>query len=112
MLLISDFVLSESVSLWACFERLKTLEDPQHKKASVAAIIHLAVGETPLSGVVQEDATDLTKIGNEFDIRHFEIGKHELSDPLHLDYLYGRLFNLIWLLLNHAAGEAATRRAS
>jgi hypothetical protein len=85
--------------LWACFERLKTLEDPQHKKASVAAIIHLAVGETPLLGVVQEDATDLTKIGNQFDIRHFEIGKHELSDPLHLDYLYGRLYNLIWLLL-------------
>ncbi len=49
---------------------------------------------------LQTEATDvLTKIGNEFQIRHFEVDKIEVKDEKHIDYLFYRMFSLIDLLL-------------
>lgn len=92
--------------LWDCFERLKSLADPNDKKRSTAALLKSLGGAGPLSTVVAADAADLTKVGNQFGIRHAEMGQHEISDPTEVDYVFGRLFNLIWSLLRaHAASE-------
>lgn len=42
----------------------------------------------------------LTKIGNEWQIRHHETGKHELGlERGFRDYLFLRMFSLLWFLL-------------
>jgi len=41
----------------------------------------------------------LTTVGNTFHIRHSEVSQVELAGDNHVDYLFHRLFALIWLLL-------------
>lgn len=89
--------------LWDCFERLKSLADPNDKKRSTAALLKPLGDAGPLSAVVAADAAELTKVGNQFGIRHAEIGQHEISDSTEVDYVFGRLFNLIWSLLRARA---------
>ena len=42
---------------------------------------------------------NLTKIGNEFQIRHFETDKVAIKDSRQLDYLFFRMYSLIHFLL-------------
>lgn len=46
-----------------------------------------------------ELATALTKVGKTFHIRHSETSQTELARQDHVDYLFHRLWSLIWLLL-------------
>ncbi len=96
--------------LWDCFERLKSLADPNDKKRSTSALLESLGGARPLSSVVAADAADLTKVGNRFGIRHAEMGQHEISDPYEVDYVFGRLFNLIWSLLRARADRGTEAR--
>ena len=41
----------------------------------------------------------LTKIGNTFRIRHSETSQEDLRSPEQVDYLFGRLFAFIRLIL-------------
>lgn len=84
--------------LWDAWERLKTLEDPD-KKAGVDQLLTKAVCEPILRQRVDADALALTKIGNDFMIRHKEHDKIPIARDEHVDYLFHRLFALIWLLL-------------
>lgn len=43
----------------------------------------------------------LTKIGNNYRIRHHEIDKIEISDDRYYDYLYNRCFTLIALAVKY-----------
>jgi len=45
------------------------------------------------------DAQGLTDIGNRFKIRHFEKDKLDITETLHYDFLFHRLFAMIALLL-------------
>lgn len=89
--------------LWDCFERLKSLTDPNDKKRSTVALLKPLGGAGPLFAIVAADAADLTKVGNQFGIRHAEMGQHEITDSIEVDYAFGRLFNLIWSLLRARA---------
>jgi len=83
--------------LWDGFERLKSVDVPEDKKSSVQALLaHIADDE--LRDVVEEEMRALTKIGNEFQIRHWEAGKHPVSDEA-VEYLAARVANVIVLLL-------------
>ncbi len=42
---------------------------------------------------------NLTKIGNTFQIRHSETSQVSLTRDAHVDYLFHRMFALIWMLL-------------
>ena len=84
--------------LWDAWERLKTL-GPGDKKASVVALLDTAAPAAKFRGVLENDALELTRIGNEFMIRHTETNKVPIDSSLHIDYLFHRLFALIWLLL-------------
>ncbi len=85
--------------LWDAFERLKTVEPGADKKTSASALIAKAAPEPTFRSVLSEEAKSLTTAGNTFHIRHSEVSQVELVSDDHVDYLFHRLFALIWLLL-------------
>lgn len=82
--------------LWDAWERLKTI-DATDKKVSVGILLDRAATEPTLRQLLEDEARALTDIGNRFHIRHFETTKTELTRPAHVDYLFHRLWALIWL---------------
>lgn len=87
--------------LWDAFERVKTLR-PGDKKKSVSRLLTEASRGGPIYPWLEKDGLDLTKIGDEFQIRHSEVGKHPIDDSAHVDYLFGRAFSWVWLVLRAA----------
>jgi hypothetical protein len=85
--------------LWDAFERLKTLHSRLNKKASIESILTTAFPEPNLYQRIQEEAKELTQIGNSFMIRHHETDKVKIERPEHVDYLFHRLFALVWAVL-------------
>jgi hypothetical protein len=85
--------------IWDAFERLKTIEPGADKKASVEALLGRAIVEPNLREKVNDDMTDLTRIGNRFMIRHTETDKIPVAESDHVDYLFHRMFAVIRLLL-------------
>ena len=49
--------------------------------------------------LIDNEFASLTKIGNNFTIRHTETNKIKISDDNHYKYLYKRCFSLISLIL-------------
>lgn len=87
-------------ALWDAWERLKTLEPGRDKRESTARLLDKGATEPTFRAVVLEsDARLLTDIGNGFMIRHTEQGKIPIGDDEHVDFLFHRLFALIYLLL-------------
>jgi hypothetical protein len=90
--------------LWDAWERLKSLEDSADKKKSVEVILNKASADLAFRALLEEEAALLTKIGNNFHIRHFETNKTSITDPAHFEYLFQRLFALVHLLLQKRIG--------
>lgn len=86
--------------LWDSWERIKSLEKPSNKKDSVKIILDKAANEPDFRSILEEEARKLTDIGNNFHIRHSEVGKLTIKNDNHVDYLFHRLFSMIQLLLN------------
>lgn len=85
--------------LWDAWERLKTIEPGKDKKATSTALLDKAAVEPTFRGMLEADATALTRIGNTFRIRHSETTQIPLALNEHVDYLFHRLFAVIRLLL-------------
>lgn len=85
--------------LWDAWERLKTLEPGKDKKAKVKALLDHVSKEPTFRQVVEDEASALTGIGNNFMIRHTEVGKVAITTSRDVDYFFQRLFSLIHLLL-------------
>ncbi|WP_338826113.1 hypothetical protein MTBGP_04230 [Moorella thermoacetica] len=85
--------------LWDAWERLKTIEIPGNKKASVKQLLNKTAPEPTIREVLDDEARVLTDIGNNFMIRHSEIGKVPLNRSEDIDYLFHRMFALILLIL-------------
>lgn len=85
--------------LWDAWERLKTLEKGSDKKKQTAILFTKAISDPEFRKCIDEEAIALTKIGNDFAIRHTETNKVIISNSEDLDYLFHRLFALIQLLL-------------
>jgi len=85
--------------LWDAWERLKTLEPGPDKKKQIEALLTRAIPDPEFRERINNEADKLTKIGNDFAIRHTETNKIIISDSKYLDYLFHRLFSLIQLLL-------------
>lgn len=84
--------------LWDAWERLKTLDDAD-KKLGSTAMLDRAAQEPAFRVHLETEANTLTKLGNEFQIRHFETSKTAIAHPAQLDYLFHRLFAMIQLVL-------------
>jgi len=85
--------------LWDAWERLKTLES-QEKSTSTNVMLDRATTEPRFRAVLEEDARSLTDIGNSFHIRHFETSRSEVTASSQIDYLFHRLWALVWLLVS------------
>lgn len=85
--------------LWDAWERVKTLVSAPNKKASTKALLDEAATEPAFRSLLENEARSLTDIGNNFHIRHSETGQVEIQSEDQVDYLFHRLFALIWLVL-------------
>jgi hypothetical protein len=85
--------------LWDAFERVKSLENPANKKDSVRLLLDKAAAEPEFRGLLDSESRTLTEVGNKFHIRHSEKGQIEIRTEEQVDYLFHRLFALIWLAL-------------
>lgn len=86
--------------LWDCWERIKTLENPTDKKKSISTLLDKASTEPDTRLLLEEEARELTGIGNTFHIRHSEVTQVVISDNSMIDYLFYRLFAFIQMLLS------------
>ncbi len=84
--------------LWDAWERMKSLSHA-NKAQSVKMLLDNAVTEPKLREKVELEARQLTDIGNEFLIRHAEVGKPAVVESRHVDYLFHRLFAMIRMVL-------------
>ncbi len=85
--------------LWDAWERLKTIDVAGDKKASVKVLLDRVSTEPALRDRLEQEARDLTEVGNVFMIRHTEIGKVPVVASAEIDYFFHRMFSLIRLLL-------------
>ena len=86
-------------TLWGSWERLKSLEDANNKKEGIRIILDRAAPEPNFRRLLEAEAAALTRIGNDYMIRHAEVGKIPIGDDEHVDFLFHRLFAAIRLLL-------------
>ncbi len=87
--------------LWDAYERIKTLEDG-NKARGTRKILDKAANPTEapkLRVALENDARALTDIGNQLSIRHHETTRELIRESEQLDYLFGRLFSLVHLML-------------
>jgi hypothetical protein len=85
--------------LWDGWERLKTLEPGKDKKDSVRILLDKATSEPTFRRTLDDEAIQLTSIGNNYMIRHAEVGKAPITSVGQVDYLFYRMFSLIRLLM-------------
>jgi hypothetical protein len=83
--------------LWDAWERLKTILSPD-KKQGIGQLLQRAFLEPRLRERVDDEASALTRIGNDFMIRHSETTKIAIA-PEHVDYLFHRLLALMHTLI-------------
>jgi hypothetical protein len=88
--------------LWDAWERLKTIE-PGYKAGKkdvfIISLLQKASSEPKFCEKLTDEARALTKIGNEFMIRHTETDKTPITSSDQIDYLFHRMFSLIYLIL-------------
>ncbi len=85
--------------LWDVWERLKTIEVAGDKKASIKALLDKVSTEPVLRTKIDEEARELTEIGNTFMIRHTETDKTPVVESAQVDYFFHRMFAMVRLLL-------------
>jgi len=91
--------LEATQTLWDAWERLKTLEAAEDKRLSVKLLLDQSASDAPFRALLEAEARELTRIGNDFHIRHFEVSRTAIERPEQVDYLFHRLFALVHLLL-------------
>ena len=99
-------------SLWDAWERLKTI-DGRDKKSGVSNLLDDVAGSTEsgFRSMLESEARELTNIGNTFQIRHSETNQERLSLSDHIDYLWYRMFALIYLILHQQGAVEKSRTA-
>jgi len=86
--------------IWDCLERLKTIYG-EKKKASVKKLIEeVSHGSKEVKERLNCEFHELTTIGNNFQIRHFETDTEEIPSDSFREYLYFRVLSLISYCIN------------
>lgn len=88
--------------IWDALERIKTvfIVEGMDKKQSIARLIEtMANGDDVYKDLFNSEFNELTRIGNNYRIRHHETDKTEITDERYYDYFYGRCFALIALAI-------------
>ncbi len=87
-------------ALWDAWERLKTLPGP-NKRAHAAALLREVAGPSSpqFLQVIEEEAKQLTRIGNTMQIRHSETDQERLGPSEHVDYVFYRMWAFLSMIL-------------
>ncbi|QEM07256.1 hypothetical protein DIU31_028535 [Mucilaginibacter rubeus] len=85
--------------LWDAFERAKTYYSANKKISAQQLVNEISAGNQPFADLLTLEAGQLTTIGNQFQIRHFETDKIPLTNIQHIDYLFFRGYALINLMM-------------
>ena len=75
------------------------MEPAPDKKNSVRLLLDKASTEPNFRQLLEEEARQLTAIGNNFMIRHTETTKIPIALNEHVDYLIQRMYAMIHMLL-------------
>ena len=82
--------------LWDAFERLKTYYTTLDKRTSATKIVEdMSNKQTEFEQLFNDEFVALTKIGNDYRIRHHETNKIDIQDMRHYDYFFNRCLALI-----------------
>ena len=86
-------------ALWDAWERIKTRVGP-NKKAGTKTMLDQGAGTNSpqFREALENEAKELTHLGNSLQIRHTETNQETLARSEHIDYLFHRLFALIQLI--------------
>ena len=88
--------------LWDAFERMKTYYSNLNKQDSANKIIaDMSDGAEAYITLFTEEFKKLTKVGNDFRIRHHETDKIEITDIHYYDYFFNRCLSLIALAVQY-----------
>lgn len=88
--------------IWDALERLKTYYTNLDKRKSVEKIINdMSNQNDKYKKLFEDEFTELTKIGNEFRIRHHETNKTDIIDNNYYSYFYHRCYALLELALKY-----------
>ncbi|RYF46745.1 MAG: hypothetical protein EOO27_38770 [Comamonadaceae bacterium] len=87
---------------WDGFSRLKSIDVPGKNKVrqSVAALLS-NISDEPFRAFIESEMTVLTDFGNQFQIRHHEVGQTPIPTDAQ-DYIVSRMANLIVFLLDQS----------
>jgi hypothetical protein len=84
--------------LWDAWERLKTVLAPD-KKTGAERLLEQAIPSEALRNEISAEAKTLTKIGNDFRIRHSETTKYPVERSIDVDYLFHRMYSLLRIFI-------------
>lgn len=99
--IISDKQLAVE-KIWDALERLKTYySDLDKKKSSEKIINNMSNLNDKYKELFSDEFLKLTKIGNDFRIRHHETNKIDIIDNNYYDYFFHRCYALIDLALKY-----------
>jgi len=85
--------------LWDAWERIRSIRDPGNIQESIRRILEEVAPEPNFRERLNTEATELNSIGNNFMIRHARSSVTPITSEEQVDYLFHRLFSLIWLIL-------------
>jgi hypothetical protein len=87
------------------YERVKTLQVPENKKASTAALIGAMSPEVALGEHLDGLLRQLTTLSHGLTIRHHEVGKVDITeDPVLADFLFYSYYNVLRFALHRLFG--------
>lgn len=84
--------------LFDSWERIKTLAD-NDKARSVQLILDRASPDPAFRQLLEKEAMEIRGIGNGYHLRHHERTQTPVIDQDHVDYLFHRLFSLVYLVI-------------
>lgn len=88
--------------IWDAFERIKTHYYPDSKKNSIDKLIRvISLENNAYFELFEKEFKELTRIGNEFRIRHHEKDKTDINDERHFTYLFKRCSLLISFIMEY-----------
>lgn len=88
--------------IWDALERLKTYHTRLDKKSSIEKIVtDMANGNDDFIDMFNDEFNLLTKIGNDYRIRHHETNRIDIIDIRYYDYLFNRCLSLIALAIQY-----------
>ena len=87
--------------IWDAFGRVKTTYDNNKKLSTNQIIKQISSGDAVLEKKLEEEFLELTRIGNIYQIRHFEKDKLLINDVRVKEYLYNRCLSLVNLIIKY-----------